>query len=522
MTAAAQAGTRRSGRAARRAIREDRTAQAGRVVAPGMAGGSFRPLADRDVERIHAAALDVLADIGMADPIPEVEALALEQGCILGDTGRLLFPRALVEDMLGTCGREFVLHGREPAHDMEIGGSRVHFGTAGAGVQVPDFETGLYRPSTVVDLYDFARLVDQMANVHWFGRTVAPTELVGFEMDINKAYACAAGTTKHFGMSFNDASGVVPVVAMFDSMLGGEGRFRERAFCQAHAAAVVSPLRFGADNSEVALAAARLGMPLKMVVAAQAGATAPAALAGALVQTIAETLAAVLMVNFAVPGHPAVFASFPFTTDLRTGSFSGGSGEEALLNAAAAQVLNYYGLPSGVAAGMSDAKLPDFQAGYEKAVTTVLAGLAGSNLIYESAGMLASIIGCSFETLVMDNEMLGQVQRTVRGIEVSDETLSLEVIAEVADDPGHFLGHPQTLALMETEYLYPDLADRAPPTTWEEAGATDMRARARTRVRELLSTHYPDYIDAKTDAAIRERYPIRLERDAMRPDCGRW
>jgi trimethylamine--corrinoid protein Co-methyltransferase len=309
---------------------------------------------------------------------------------------------------------------------------------------------------------------------------------------------------------------------MFDTMLGGEGRFAKRAFCQAHAAAVVSPLRFGADNSEVALAAARLGMPLKMVVAAQAGATAPAALAGALVQTIAETLAGVLMVNFAVPGHPAVFACFPFTTDLRTGSFSGGGGEEALLNAAAAQVLNYYGLPSGVAAGMSDAKLPDFQAGYEKAVTTVLAGLAGSNLIYESAGMLASIIGCSFETLVMDNEMLGQVQRTVRGIEVSDETLSLEVIAEVADDPGHFLGHPQTLALMETEYLYPDLADRDPPTTWEEAGATDMRARARTRVRELLSTHYPEYIDAKTDAAIRERYPIRLERDAMRPDCGRW
>jgi trimethylamine--corrinoid protein Co-methyltransferase len=217
-----------------------------------------------------------------------------------------------------------------------------------------------------------------------------------------------------------------------------------------------------------------------------------------------------------------MFAAFPFTTDLRTGSFSGGGGEEALLNAAAAQVLNYYDLPSGVAAGMTDAKLPDFQAGYEKGITTALAGLAGANLIYESAGMMASIMGCSFETLVMDNEMLGQVQRTVRGIEVSDETLSLEVIAEVAEGPGHFLGHPQTLELMETEYLYPDLADRDPPAAWEEAGAMDMRGRARARVRELLSTHYPDYIGAKADRAIRDRYPIRLEREAMRPDCGRW
>ncbi len=513
---------RRAGRASRHAKREDMTARAGRVVTPGMTGGSFQPLSDPDIKRIHGAVLDVLANVGMADPIPEVEAMALAHGCTLSDTGRLLFPRALVEDMLNGCAKEFLLHGRDSAHDMEIGGARVHFGTAGAGVQVPDFETGRYRPSTVVDLYDFARLIDRMTNVHWFGRTVAPTELVGFEMDINKAYACAAGTTKHFGISFNDASGVAPAVDMYDMILGGEGRFAERAFCQAHTTAVVSPLRFGYDNSEVALAAARLGMPIKMVVAAQAGATAPAALAGALVQTLAETIAGVLMVNFAVPGHPIMFTAFPFTTDLRTGSFSGGGGEEALLMAGAAQVLNYYGLPSGVAAGMSDSKLPDFQAGYEKGITTALAGLAGANLIYESAGMLASIMGCSFETVVMDNEMLGQVLRTVRGIEVSDETLSVDVIAEVAEDSGHFLGHNQTLRLMETEYLYPDLADRGPPKIWEEAGVPDMRMRARERVRELLSTHYPDYIDSKTDAAIRARYPIKLETAAMAPACGRW
>ncbi len=394
---------RRAGRASRHAKREDMTARAGRVVTPGMTGGSFQPLSDPDIKRIHGAVLDVLANVGMADPIPEVEAMALAHGCTLSDTGRLLFPRALVEDMLNGCAKEFLLHGRDSAHDMEIGGARVHFGTAGAGVQVPDFETGRYRPSTVVDLYDFARLIDRMTNVHWFGRTVAPTELVGFEMDINKAYACAAGTTKHFGISFNDASGVAPAVDMYDMILGGEGRFAERAFCQAHTTAVVSPLRFGYDNSEVALA-----------------------------------------------------------------------------------------------------------------------GLAGANLIYESAGMLASIMGCSFETVVMDNEMLGQVLRTVRGIEVSDETLSVDVIAEVAEDSGHFLGHNQTLRLMETEYLYPDLADRGPPKIWEEAGVPDMRMRARERVRELLSTHYPDYIDSKTDAAIRARYPIKLETAAMAPACGRW
>jgi trimethylamine---corrinoid protein Co-methyltransferase len=118
--------------------------------------------------------------------------------------------------------------------------------------------------------------------------------------------------------------------------------------------------------------------------------------------------------------------------------------------------------------------------------------------------------------------MLGQVLRTVRGIEVSDETLSVGVIAEVAEDPGHFLGHNQTMGLMETKYLYPDLADRGPPEIWEEAGAPDMRMQAKERVRELLSTHYPNHVDSKTDATIRERYPIKLETAAMVPECGRW
>ena len=138
-------------------------------------------------------------------------------------------------------------------------------------------------------------------------------------------------------------------------------------------------------------------------------------------------------------------------------------------------------------------------------------GRAHANLIYESAGMLAGIMGCSFETVVMDNEMLGQVLPTVRGIEVSDETLSVEVIAEAAEDPGPFLGHDQSLGLMETEYLYPDLADRSPPEIWEEAGAPDMRIRARERVRELLSTHYHNHIYSKTDTAICKRCPINQE-----------
>jgi trimethylamine--corrinoid protein Co-methyltransferase len=265
-------------------------------------------------------------------------------------------------------------------------------------------------------------------------------------------------------------------------------------------------------------------MPVNSIIAAQSGATAPAALAGLLAQTVAETLAGLILVNLVVPGHPVIFSNWPFVSDLRTGAFTGGGGEIALLNAASAQITNFYGLPSGVAAGMADSKLPlpDHQAGYEKALTNALAGLAGANLVYESSGMLASLLGCSFEAFVIDDEMLGLVQRAMRPIEVTDETLSLQAIEDAVTGPGHFLGHAQTLELMESEYLYPALGDRLTPDEWEEQGAKDIRERARERLGEILAAHYPAYIAPAVDATLRERFPIRLPAEAMGAASGRW
>jgi trimethylamine--corrinoid protein Co-methyltransferase len=412
----------------------------------------------------------------------------------------------------------FVLHGRAPGRDVEISGRRVHYATGGMAVKMLDLESGRYRPSTLRDLYDCARLVDRLDNLQVFNRSVVATDLTDlYEFDLSVAYACAAGTSKPIGTGFNDWRHVADGMALFDTFLGGEGRFRKTPFSTCNTCAIVSPLKFGADNSEVAIAAARAGFPVKMVVAAQAGATAPAALAGTLVQTVAETLAGLAMVNFAVPGHPVLYCNWPFVSDLRTGAFSGGGGEEAVLNAASAQIANFYELPNGTAAGMTDAKEPDNQSGYEKGITNVLAGLAGANVVYESAGMTASLLGCSLESYVIDNEMLGNARRAIRGIEVSEDTLSLEVIEQAVNGAGHFLGHPQTLELMESEYVYPEIGDRSTPDEWEAGGAQPLRERARARAKAILAEHYPANLDPKVDAELRARFPIRLPAEAMRP-----
>ncbi len=136
--------------------------------------------------------------------------------------------------------------------------------------------------------------------------------------------------------------------------------------------------------------------------------------------------------------------------------------------------------------------------------------------------MLGSLMGCAFEELVIDNDLIGMVLRTVRGIEVTDETLSVEAIKQVALDPGHYLGHPQTLALMESEYLYPNVGDRTAPGAWEQEGSKDMLERAHETAVAVLSGHYPNYIDAASDAKIRERFPIALPLEAMSSASGRW
>ncbi len=206
---------------------------------------------------------------------------------------------------------------------------------------------------------------------------------------------------------------------------------------------VVPPMKFAEDACRCLETAVRGGMPVLLLSAAQAGATSPAALAGTVVQAVAECLAGLVYVNAVVPGAVAIWGPWPFVSDLRTGAMSGGSGEQALITAACAQMGHFYDLTVGSAAGMCDSKLPDIQAGYEKGVTAALAAMTGINLLYETAGMHASLLGFCLESLLIDNDMLGSINRNVRGIEVNDETLSVEVIRNVCIDGPGALSRPR-------------------------------------------------------------------------------
>ncbi|TIU67263.1 MAG: hypothetical protein E5W15_21185, partial [Mesorhizobium sp.] len=397
-----QRSRRSGGREARRAMRAAPLADDIRPVRPGLEGGSYGPLSQNDQERIHEAVLTLLETVGFANAIPScIEALT-RVGGIYGDDGRIRLPRALVLDKIKRAARNFTLYGQDPKHDMLIQGKRVHYGTAGAAVHLVDVEKREYRESLLQDLYDAARLVDGLDNIHFFQRTMVPRDIPDpLDMDFNTLYACVMGTSKHVGTSFTVRENVKPALEMLYAIAGGEENFRARPFVSNSNCFVVPPMKFAEDACGVLEACVEGGIPILLLSAGQAGATAPAAIAGAVVQAVAEVL---------------------------------------------------------------------------------------MGLVYESAGMHASLLGFCLESLIIDNDMLGHCLRCVRGIEVTDDALSIDTIAEVClKGPGHYLGNDQTLKLMQTEYFYPAVGDRFSPKEWNEKGRPDILSRAIAEKKRVLA-----------------------------------
>ncbi len=507
-----RSSSRSGGRAARRAARASALPDHLRPVRPGLEGGTYKPLSQSDAVRIHKAALQALETIGLADAPPSGIDYLVKAGCILGDDGRIRFPASLVEDTLAKANRSVTLYSRDGKTDLELTSTRVHYGTAGAAVHMVDVDGRNYRDSTVQDLHDAARICEQLDNIHFVQRPMVCRDITdNLEMDLNTIYACSSGTFKHIGTSFTDPSYVAEAIEMLHMIAGGEDKWRARPFVSNTNCFVVPPMKFATESCQVMENCIKAGMPILLLSAGMAGATAPSTIAGAITQATAECLAGLVYVNAVSPGHPAIFGTWPFGLDLRTGAMSVGSGEQALLSAGCAQMHAFYDLPGGTAAGASDSKLPDMQAGWEQMCSNVMAGLSGANMIYEAAGMHSSLLGFCHESLILGDDLIGQAQRCVRGIEVSDETLALDQMAEVCmGGPGHYLGTDATLGRMQADYVYPTFGDRTSPKEWAELGKPNLVEKAKARKEEILSQPSPAAFDPLLDTSLRDRFSIHL------------
>jgi trimethylamine--corrinoid protein Co-methyltransferase len=454
----------------------------------GLEGGSYKPLSQESIDKIHQTTLRVFEEVGFQVNSESALSFFGQAGAwVDSETHVVRMPPQMVMDFLSRAPSEVRLCGQDEEHDILLGGARVFTGTGGTALNIIDVETDLTRRATLDDLKQIARLVDGLENIHVFMLPTYPSDISAEDVDVNRFFAALDNTTKHVMGGVYTLNGIRQAIRMAEIICGSPQELRRRPLISMITCSI-SPLKIDRIYGDMLVQIAKAGLPIVCPAEPLSGATAPVTLAGTLLIQNVDSLAGVLLTQVVNSGTPVIYASVASNTDLRDLKYVTGSIEMGLLNAAGAQMAQFYRLPFYATAGMSDSKVVDAQCGYESALTSLLCALAGANFIHDAAGMMEFALSVSYEKFVIDNEILGMVMRAVEGIKVDEDTLAFDVIKEVGPG-GHFVSSDHTRKYMRSEHYYPSLSDRLDREEWEAQGGKDAGRRATERVSQLLSEH---------------------------------
>jgi trimethylamine--corrinoid protein Co-methyltransferase len=461
-------------------------------------GGGLNRLSENDLNLMLDAAIQILEAVGLAEVSSEISDTMCDAGAQLSGA-RVTIPRTLVLEAVDAMPKTVLLAGQAGEFDMQVGGENVYLGTGGAAPMVQDLTSADYRAAELRDLYDAARIAHNCRHIDFFARSVVARDIDDpLKLDRATTAASLMGCAKHVMVQASDAAHVSDIAQLCYDIAGGEDAYRARPFLSLNINHAVPPLRLHNESMLVMRTAVKCGIPVHCNVFGQVGASSPVTLAGAAAQTLAETLAGLVWVHMIDPAAPRIAGPRPMITDLRTGGLAGGSGEQALSNTMVLQVLRHLNVPCSIIAGATGSRHIDHQAGYEKALGISVAISAGANLVTQAAGSQASLMGTSLAGMVADNDMLGAVLRAHAPVTISQDTLALDTIQEVVEGEGHFLGQPETYARMRSDFVYPDISERAGATDLDQSGVADMQQRAIHRAHDILNgqkqTHLPKHI----------------------------
>jgi trimethylamine--corrinoid protein Co-methyltransferase len=298
--------------------------------------------------------------------------------------------------------------------------------------------------------------------------------------------------------------GVRQVWKLATIIAGGEDKFREKPFVSV-ITNPISPLSVEVTTLKILDFCVSHGIPATCAAAPIAGATSPATLAGALSQMHAESLAGVAIAQVLAPGAKVLYGAVPMTMDLRNMEVSMGSVEMGMMNAAAVQLAKLYNLPVYASSGLTEAKRPDIQSGFEKTVSSLMVAMTGGDFIHLAAGMIDSANSISYEQYIIDNEIIGMIHRILRGIKVDEDTMGFNVIESVGPE-GNFVAEDHTVDHMMDEFFYPNLSVRCNFDIWEERGRPDMLSRAHDLVEKTLEGQ-EGLLDYDVVSEIKKAFP---------------
>lgn len=460
----------------------------------------FRVLSDDQIEQIFYAALEVLERTG--GMIYHEEALELfrdSHAVVQGNHVRV--PPYMVEEALNFYPRKITLRGRNNIRSLHIQKDTVTFGTGSDLPFTYDRETGERRRTTYQDVTNAAKLVDALSHYDFFmSHGIVGDAPNPQTYDRHQFMAMLEGCTKPMVLTSVDGEGLEDLWKMGCLVQGGEEEFRLNPLFVAYIEPI-SPLKNDKTAVEKLLFAADKKLPAMYTPCPSSGATAPATIAGMLVQSLAETLMAVVLCHLKSPGAPLIMGGVTTLLDMKYSTYSYGAPELSLASAANTDISKWMNLLMFSTGGCTDSKILDEQAAAEQMMNLFYSYLSGANLIHD-VGYMDHGTNASLESLVMNEEMMGMVKAFGKGINTDDDHLALDLIEKIGP-AGEYVTSEHTFDHWK-EWFMPKLQDRSDYETWKQNGSKTMLDRVKERTQHLLDTYEPEPLDEKLKKELKE------------------
>lgn len=446
----------------------------------------FRVLSDDQIEQIILAAYEVLERVGAQIYDPDAITIFKEAGCTVTDERTVKFPAGLIKQALNTVPPRFTLFTRDGRPAIKVEPGRAYFGPGPTCCNYIDPETGERRPFVKNDAGLTARVCDALPNIDYAMSLGNVNDKEPEKADVHEFDAMVRETTKPIMTWSFGLDGLKTIHQICIAVKGSAEAYAKEPF-MIHYGEPSPPLRHSQEALQKLMYCAEHGLPMVYTPCDIAGGTAPATMAGVLVQNLAESLVGVVLSQLIRKGAAVVIGGVVSLLDMRTTILSYGAPELSLLSAGATEISRALGLPMFSTAGCTDSKCLDEQAAIEGAVSIIFAALSGANFIHD-VGYLESAMTGSLGQLVMGDEIIGMARHVGRGIRVDKETLAVDTIAEGAEsDTFVMLDH--TARNFRKEFWFPTLLDRTRYGEWEAGGRKTMGDRVRDRVKEIIRDH---------------------------------
>lgn len=453
---------------------------------------------------IHKSALEILESTGVRFEYHEALALLKGAGCQVDfETMVAKIPPRLVEDSVCNVPETFSLYDREGNFYCEFGDGQPRFNPGSSSVLVLDRDGKTSRSSTAMDLIAITKVAQAMPQIDFVSSSVVAEE-APLQLGSQLIYLTEIKhSTKPIIGGAVDEAGPKRTFELLKAVRGSEEEVRSKPYTIFDICSV-SPLSYSHIGASNIIDCAKLDIPIELICASIAGVTAPVSLAGALLQHTVEMLAGVVLAQVVKPGTPVVYGGAPCTFNMKTTYTPMNSMEGDMIRCGYGVMGKFYGMPTHTYAALSDAKLIDYQAGFESGRSALLATQSGFDNM-SGAGGLNVIAEMSPEKLVMDAEVIGLLKHYKNGMNMNSESLAKDVIGRVGPG-GSFLSERHTLKHFRQEYDYDcDVLNFMDRPAWMKQGAKDILTKARNKVEEILKDH-SHFIDKAREVALDQAF----------------